>query len=115
MASKPPVKRRDPLASGGVEEIAPELRAQLESRERRRARARKARRPKATYDLTMKIIDEVKEVASQEDVAQSDIVAWALIEFLERYKRGEVSLEAHKNAARSLRFACKLELPERWR
>ena len=114
MATKPPVKRHDPLASGGVEEIAPELQAQLEARERRKARARKAARPKATYDLTTKVIDRVKQVAAEEDVSQSDIVAWALAEFLERHKAGGVDLAPHKKPTRSLRVMFKLELPPSW-
>ena len=78
-------------------------------------KARKAGRPKATYDLPLALIEKIQEIASREDVSQSDIVAWALVEFLERYEAGEVVLQEHKTSARSLRFACKLDLPERWR
>lgn len=114
MASKPPIKRRDPLASGGVEEVSTELQAQIEARERRKARARKAARPKATYDLSTKVIDQVKRVAAEEDVSQSDIVAWALTEFLDRYREGGVELAPHKKPTRSLRVLFKLELPPNW-
>jgi len=115
MGSKPPIKRQDPFTGSGAQEIDHELEAQLNVRERRKAKARKAERPKATYDLSLALIAKVQEVASREDVSQSDIVAWALVAFLERYERGEIDLQEHKNAARSLRFACKLALPERWR
>jgi len=115
MGGKPPVKRQDPFVASGAQDIDRELEAQLSARERRKAKARKAERPKATYDLALALINEVREVASQEDVSQSDIVAWALIEFLERYTAGEVDLGEHKKAARSLRFAFKLEFPEKWR
>jgi len=115
MANKPPVRRQDPLESAGVEGISSELQAQLDAREQRRARARKAKRPKATYDLTLKLIDRVKEVAEREDVAQSDIVAWALTDFLERYANGGVKLSEHKRPAKSLRVTWKLELPAKWR
>ena len=115
MESKPPIKRQDPFADSGAQDIDRELEAQLGARERRKAKARKAERPKATYDLSLALLEKVQEVASREDVSQSDIVAWALVAFLERYEAGGVSLDEHKNAARSLRFACKLELPERWR
>jgi hypothetical protein len=115
MGSKPPIKRQDPFTGSGAQEIDHELEAQLNVREHRKARARKAERPKATYDLPLALIEKVQEVASREDVSQSDIVAWALAEFLEHYEAGGVNLQEHKTAARSLRFACKLELPERWR
>jgi hypothetical protein len=114
MGNKPPVKRQDPFAASGAQDVDPELKAQLEARERQRARARKAQRPKATYDLSLALIEKVREVAGQEDVSQSDIVAWALIAFLERHAAGEVDLDAHKTAATSLRFAFKLEFPAGW-
>jgi hypothetical protein len=114
MAGKPPIRRQDPLKSAGVDSIEPELEAQLGARERRRAQMRKAQRPKATYDLPTKLIERVKEVAEKEDVAQSDIVAWALGEFLERHAAGEVDLVAHKEYTRSLRVMYKLQLPAKW-
>lgn len=103
------------LTSRGRPGITPELEAQLETRERRRARARKEKRPKATYDLSMKLIESVQEVARGEDVSQSDVVAWALIDFLVRYHAGDVNLDDYKQPARSLRFAYKLEFPEEWK
>jgi predicted transcriptional regulator len=115
MESKPPIKRQDPFTGSGAQDIDRELEAQLGARERRKAKARKAKRPKATYDLSLALIKKIQEVASREDVSQSDIVAWALVEFLERYEAGGANLQEHKTAARSLRFACKLELPEGWR
>lgn len=114
MAKHNPPVRSDPLASAGTGDIAPELEAQLTIQERRKAAARKAKRPKATYDLTSAILDAVDHVSEQEDIAKSDVVAWALIEFLARYEEGGVDLEPHKVAARSLRYTCKLILPERW-
>jgi len=114
MASKPPI-RQDPLTASGAQDIDRELAAQLETRERRKAKVRKARRPKATYDLSLALIEKVQEIAASEDVSRSDIVAWALIAFFDRYEAGEVDLRPHKSMARSLRFACKLLLPERWR
>lgn len=115
MENKLPIKRQNPFADSGTHDIDRELEAQLDARERRKAKVRKAGRPKATYDLPLALIEKVQEIASREDVSQSDIVAWALVEFLERYEAGEVVLQEHKTSARSLRFACKLELPERWR
>lgn len=115
MSSKLPPVRRDPFASSGTEDLDPELQAQLTVRERRKAAQRKAERPKATYDLPLALLDAVESAAAEEDISKSDIVAWALVEFLERRARGEVDLEPHKRPARSLRVECKLELPEKWR
>ena len=144
MATKKPLKRQDPFASTEVPEpteaagspesqrtprrkassaspasrgrrgITPELEAQLKARDRRRARVRKEKRPKATYDLSMKLIESVQEIARGEDVSQSDVVAWALIDFMERYRAGDVNLDSRKKPARSLRFAYRLEFPEEW-
>ena len=76
--------------------------------------SRRARRPEATYDLTLKLIDRVKGGAEHEDVAQSDIVAWALTDFLERYADGGVVLDEHKKPTKSLRVTWKLELSGKW-
>lgn len=111
---QPPVERKDPFEGSGAEDIAPELKDQLEARERRRAKARKKKRPKGTYDLSLKLLDKVREVSKIEDVPQSDIVAWALIEFLERYEGGDVDFEDHKKPTRSLRYLYKLDLPSEW-
>jgi undecaprenyl pyrophosphate synthase len=115
MANKPPIKRQDAFDVSGAQNIDTELEAQLRIREERKARAKKAQRPKATYDLTLSLLDAVERIAEDEDISKSDVVAWALCEFLERYEAGEVDLEPFKVAARSLRFACKLELPAKWR
>ena len=115
MENKLPIKRQDPFVDSGAQDIDRELEAQLGARERRKAKARKVERPKATYDLSLVLIEKVQEVASREDVSQSDIVAWALVEFVERYEVGEVDLQEYKTIARSLRFAYKLILPEKWR
>lgn len=107
--------RHDPLAVSGAGAAAQrELEAQLHTREKRAARARKQKRPKATYDLPLAMIEAVNATAEQEDVARSDIVAWALAEFLDRYQAGEVDLSESKRPARGLRFALKLELPGEW-
>jgi len=115
MAGKSPVKRQDPMKISGAQDIDAELEAQLQVRERRKARARKAKRPKATYDLTVALIEAVQDVAKREDVAQSDIVAWALADFLDRYRAGQINLSGQKKDARSLRVAHKLEIPAKWR
>ena len=112
MASNPPVKDR-PRASdrAGVQDIAPEVRAQIDARHKR-LRKRPGR---MAYDLTVKLKDKVREVAKVEDVSQSDIVAWALCEWLDKYEKDGLDLEPHKTNARSLRFGSKLVLPSKWR
>ena len=115
MASNRPPVRRDPFSSGGTGDIDPELQAQLESRERRRAQARKAKRPKGTYDLPLKMLEALNNVAEDESVPRSDLVALALSDFFERYYRGDVSLDQLKTPTRSLRFDYKLQLPSKWR
>ncbi|NLG48932.1 MAG: hypothetical protein GX552_02330 [Chloroflexi bacterium] len=115
MANKPPIKRQDAFDVSGAQGIDTELEAQLRTREERKARAKKAQRPKATYDLTLTLLDAVERVAKDEDISKSDVVAWALCEFLDKYEAGQVDLEPLKVSARSLRFACKLELPAKWR
>ena len=67
------------------------------------------------YDLTVKLKEKVREVAKAEDVSQSDIVAWALCEWLDKYEKDGVDLDPYKTNARSLRFGSKLVLPSRWR
>lgn len=121
MASKPPVKRRDPMApeSTGVGDVSAEIRAQLATHEERKAEAkRKAereKRPRMTYDLPAKVIQAIKEIADQEDVAQSDLVALALIDLVDDYRAGRVTLAGLKDKARSLRFGYHLTLPAEWR
>ena len=114
MANKPPIKRQDAFEVSGAQDIDTELEAQLRTREERKARSKKARRPKATYDLTLTLLDAIDRIAEAEDISKSDAVAWALCKFLDQYEAGQVDLEPFKISARSLRFACKLKLPARW-
>ena len=120
MANKPPVKRRDPMApeSTGVGDVSEAIKAQLATHEERKAEARRKaareRRPRMTYDLPGKVIEAVKAIGEQEDVAQSDLVALALVDFIEDYRAGRVKLEGLKDKARSLRFGYHLTLPSEW-
>ena len=114
MNDKPPV-RQDALETGTAVDVDEEVQAQLETREQRQREERRKRRPKATYDLPLGLIEAVKQIASEESVAQSDVAAWALAEFVERYRGGVVDWTEHKQPARSLRVDWKLELPESWR
>ena len=105
MPSKPPV-RQTPADMAGTT-ASDELKAQLRTRA-------KAKRPKQTYDLPQSLIDAVRAIADRESVAQSDIAALALIDFVERYEAGKVDLHTRKAPARSLRVDWKIELPKDW-
>lgn len=112
--AKPPVRaqRQDLQTASGVPAVDEEVRAQVEHRARREARRRREKRPRMTYDLPLVLIERVRGLAEEEEIAQSDLVAWAVISFLVAYEAGEVDLEAHKVHARSLRFRYRLELPD---
>lgn len=75
---------------------------------RRRTRSRQA------YDLPPRVIEAVKAEAAQWEIAQSDLVAWALIDWLERNAECPVDLGAERVHARSLRIKYHLDLPEGW-
>jgi len=111
---KPKSERVEPFAVAGVGDVLPELQAQVKTRERRLARWKKERRPKATYDLPLAMMEAVKAAADREQVAQSDIVAYALAEWLDKYAAGEVDLSEHKRPSRNLRYSLSLELPGEW-
>jgi len=112
---KPKPERVEPFAVAGVGDLAPELRDQLQARDRRRAASAKAKRPKATYDIPLAMIEAVQKAAGREGVSQSDIVAYALAEWLDKYAAGEVDLSDAKIPCRGLRFSLSLELPGKWR
>ena len=113
MINRPPA-RQDPARPVAGLGLDPATQSPLETPEQRPAKPGRAR-PKATYDLPETIIKAVQQVAARENVAQSDVVAWALGEFLERYDNREERLEAHKRPTRSLRAVYKLVLPPKWR
>ena len=109
---RPPI-RQDAFGSSVPSNILPEVAAQLDARQKRRAAERKRARPKATYDLPARVLAAVDEVADQESVAKSDIVALAIVRFVQAYREGGVELD--KVQARSLRYSWKVQLPEDWR
>ncbi len=118
--SRPPIKRRDPLSPevSGVPDAEDYLQEQLEARERRKAeterRARKEARPKATYDLPLSLIEAIQTIADEEQVSRSDVAAWALADFVTRYRGRDIDLREHKERARSLRCLYKLVIPGKW-
>lgn len=102
--------RQDPLGLGPAP-IADELRAQLDARADRRRAANRAKRPKATYDLSEAVQARVNRIAARESIAACDVVALAIVRFAAAYEAGAVDLAPLKRAARSLKFAYRLELP----
>ena len=72
----------------------------------------KPERSKATYDLPKAIIEDVNEIAAAEEVARSDVVAWAIWELVQRHKAGEVDWTGHRERAdRNPRATWKLVIP----
>lgn len=112
MSDKPPVRQN--WSDSTPTDIDPEVKEQIEARKRRKAEEEKNKRPKATYDLPKALIEVVQDISDSESVPRSDIAAWALIDFVERYQAGNVDLESHKKPTRSLRYLYKLELPGDW-
>lgn len=104
--------RRDPLAMAPAP-IDGELRQQLNVRADRRRAAAKAKRPKATYDLPPHVQDLVDAVADAENISRSDVVALAILRLHADVEAGRIDFGPMKRAARSLKFAWKLELPEK--
>lgn len=109
--NKPPVKQRqEDLPPPGD----PELQAQAKARRGRRNEEARRRRPKMTYDLPAGMIEGIERVAKAESIPQSDVVAWAVAELLQRYDAGQVDWGQDKRTARSLRWSWRLVLPEPW-
>jgi len=59
----------------------------------------KRKRSKATYDLPPVIIEVVDEIAQAEEVARSDVVAWAIWELSKSYRAREVDWTDHREHA----------------
>jgi hypothetical protein len=77
--------------------------------QRRKAKA-DAQRSKATYDLPEEIITAIREIAKQEDISQSDLVAELLVRAVNIYRAGELVLDKQKQPARSLKWLYKLDI-----
>lgn len=104
-------ERLDPFTVSGSGDAAKrELQAQLTAHKRRTAK----RRPRASYDLPAAMIEAVQDAAKAERVSQSDIVGYALAEWLDRYQAGAVDLSEHKQPSRSPRYDLTLTLPGDW-
>lgn len=65
---------------------------------------------KVTYYLPLDRQNLVREIASQEDVSQTDIVEAAVVALYNAWRSGKVDLEELKSPARSLKVSWKLNI-----
>ena len=103
--------RQDPTttAGSGVTD------AQRLAEQAGKAGKKKRKRTRQAYDLPQRVIDAVKAWAREEDIAQGDIVAWALVDLLERHRAEPIDFRPHKeHAANALKVAWHLRLPKKW-
>ena len=118
---KPPVSDKQnvwDMAGVDTDQVSQEVQAQIESDKDRRAKARKLaaleKRPRMTYDLPKSLIDAIRDIADSENIPQSDAAALALVQFVERYRAGEVEIESLKQHAKSLKFIYRLSIEDIW-
>ncbi len=66
---------------------------------------------KVTYYLPLNRQNLVREIASHEDVSQTDIAEAAIVAFYNAWQKGEINLDSFKSPARSLKVSWKLAIP----
>jgi hypothetical protein len=110
MSSEPPLRQnwQDSVATP----IEGEIEEQQAKRKKRRSEENRQKRPKATYDLPLSLIEAIKQISKTESVPRSDLAVLALVRFIESYKAGEIKLEPLKIPNDSLMFEWKLDLPD---
>lgn len=101
--AKPPVRQ------DWEEGTAREVQEQITAHKKRLAK----QRPKGTYDLPSSLLTAVASIAEAESIPKSDVVALALVRFVEDYRAGGVEL-VKEPAPRSLRHEWKIQLPAKW-
>jgi hypothetical protein len=79
------------------------------AREQEKIRARKPQR--ATYDLPPALRQRVKELAEEQRLPASQLVALALLRLLADHDAGRVRLSRYKQPSRSPRYDWNLEYP----
>lgn len=73
----------------------------------------KRERTRAQYDLDPQVKQAIVEISTHESIPQSDIVEWALRQFIRSYIAGEVNLDPHLGFSNSLRYTHTIiEFPE---
>jgi hypothetical protein len=81
-------------------------------REREKIQKRKPNR--VTYDLPPRIKEAVRELAEEQRVPASQLVAIALARFLRDVEKGELDLARFKQPSQSPRYDWNLVLPASW-
>lgn len=69
---------------------------------------------KVTYYLPINRQNLVKEMATAEDVSQTDIVEVAIVAFYNAWKAGRFDLDDLKSATKSLRVLWKIDVPDKF-
>ncbi|HZW03510.1 MAG TPA: hypothetical protein VFF68_06270 [Anaerolineaceae bacterium] len=82
-----------------------------QARQREKIRARREQR--VTYDLPPRIRQRIKELADEQRIPASQIVALALARFLRELEEDKVDLSPFKQPSRSPRYDWNLVLPDR--
>lgn len=82
-----------------------------QQREREKMRARKEHR--ATYDLPPVLRERIKDLAEQQRVPTSQLVALALARFIRELEEERLDLGEFKQPSRSPRYDWNLAIPER--
>lgn len=84
-----------------------------------RAQQKKARRDaartgsKMAYDMPSDVIEAIREIANEESVSQSNLVAVILANWINAYRTGDVQInEAQRIPARHLRWLWRIEIPD---
>jgi hypothetical protein len=98
------VERRDRTAQ--VRKLSGDQR-----KERAKIRRRRQKKGTMTYDLPNEIIEAVREASSELDISQSNIVALALVEWLNRYSAGEIDFSEELEVSRTPRFLWRVPIP----
>lgn len=78
------------------------------ARERARIQARKDQR--ATYDLPPEVRTGIKKMAEQQSLPISQLVALALIRFMNEYQNGNIELGTYKISTKSPKYDWVLDL-----
>jgi hypothetical protein len=69
---------------------------------------------KVTYYLSVSRQNLVKEMATAEEVSQTDIVEAAVVAFYNVWRAGKLDLDDLKSATKSLRVLWKLDVPDKF-
>lgn len=115
-------QRRQPLLDPAVADLLSGMekrqaeaqmpRRQREKVARERAKIQARRSQRATYDLPPLVRQMIKEIAEKEGVPASQVVTYALLNFLQSYQKQEIQLGLLKKPSRSPRYDWNLIFPD---